>query len=99
LAIYTDACILAAKHSQKLDEAVKELPGKFKCTDEGHIDKYLGVKFKNHYKLSQLLLILSALRINKHTKTKDILALSSKYRDADGPSHDTRWDYRQIWVS
>ena len=82
-----------------------ELSMKFEITDEGEIDKYLGVKVQRMddgtFEFYQLLLIeqiLKALGFNEHTKPKMTPALSSKIlqRDEDGPDHETEWDYQRI---
>jgi len=82
-----------------------ELSQKFKITDEGEIDEYLGVKVQRNndrrFELSRPLLIeqiLTALGFNECTKPKTAPALFSKIleRDEDGLDHETAWDYWSI---
>jgi len=42
--IYSNDCIMAAKTTTQLDEAVMGLSSKFEITYEGEVDEYLGVK-------------------------------------------------------
>ena len=83
--IYTDDCIMAAKTTTQLDEVVLGLSNKFEITDEGEVDKYLGVKVERmdngSFKLSQPSLIdniLNALGFNAWKNPKDMPAPLSK---------------------
>jgi len=44
--VYTDDCIMASKDSSILEKATAKLAGKFEITDEGNVDKNLGVMTK-----------------------------------------------------
>ena len=70
--------------------AVAGLSNKFKITDEGDVDEYLGVKIEKQdygsYKLSQPLQIdqiLKAMGFNDRTKSKYTPALSGKILHRD----------------
>jgi len=61
LAVYIDNCILIAKTKKLIRAVIKELSTNFEITDEGEVDKYLGVKVEilkdQRVKMSQPFLI------------------------------------------
>jgi len=105
MVIYTDDSIIASKDPDLIKTAIQEWAEKFEIMYEGEVDEYLGVKVEHRsdgsFKLSQPLLIeqiLTKLGFNERTRQKGTPALSSKilHRDAEGPDHNTSWDYWRI---
>jgi Reverse transcriptase (RNA-dependent DNA polymerase) len=116
LLIYTDDGILIGPSPEDLDAIIELLKapvvtgGKqthraFNITDEGTLDKYLGVKVEHlpngTIKLSQPQLIqqiLNNLGFNECTTTKDSPAASTVrlHRDASGKPYTYEWHYRSI---
>ena len=90
LVVYIDDFILIAKTKKLIKAAIKEVSKNFEITDEGEVDKYLGVKVEilkdKRVKMSQQFLIeqiLNGLGFNERTKTKKPPAVASKILQLD----------------
>jgi hypothetical protein len=115
---YVDDCILVSTDKGKIDTLIetlkngtKERPNdKYILTDEGDIDKFLGIEITHHedgsFEISQPHLIsriLSLLRLDKNnewkTATNGRLLPGEKiilHKDENGPSrkYEEHWNYR-----
>ena len=107
---YVDDCILVRPSMQKIYAFVKSTevgPGNFMLTDEGDIDKFLGIEI-NHldekrFKISQPFLIdriISFLNIDTHdfglgTNSKSTpVGKTLLYKDLSGKPRKENWNYR-----
>ena len=103
---YVDDCIILGKTMTDVDEVISSLhvgPEKFQLTDQGSIDKYLGLMFTdidcNTFEMSQPFLvrrILEFLSLDEHkTKGRDTpVGKPLLNRDLDGVPRKHLWLYR-----
>ena len=107
--VYVDDCIILSRDKSSIDLFIASLthgPEKFAFTDEGTLDKYLGVEISRlpdgqGFKLTQPYLIervLEAanidLRMTNSRSTPAVLPLLS--RDEEGPERKHDWKYRTL---
>ena len=103
---YVDDCILIANKKEKLDQFIHSLANginKFEFTDEGAIDKYMGVEVEQlkgkEFILRQLFLIriiLVALNLKAGDfNQRDVPVIGPLLgRDELGPKKNNDWSYR-----
>ena len=105
LLIYVDDGILCGPSASEIQSVIEELGALFNITDEGEIEKYLGVKVSRPtsetIELSQPHLIqqiLDDMGMKSNTKTKDKAAPSSTILrlDLDGEPFAEGWKYRSV---
>jgi len=86
-------------------KAVKELAIEFKITDEGEVDKHLGVKIEKRedstikmYQPYLITHIMDNLGLNNKTKVKNTRAVASKilHRDTSGKEMRIQWEYSRV---
>ena len=106
--VYVDDCILIAKHSDIINDFIESLhkgPENFEFTDEGSMDRYLGVDIQKldngEFVLRQPFLIqriLSAIGIDpEETNSRPVPVVGPLLsRDADGPDRKHDWHYRSL---
>ena len=104
--VYVDDCILIAKGSDIIKDFIDSLthgPEKFEFTDEGTMDKYLGVDIQKldngEFVLRQPFLIqriLTSLGIDpEETNSRPVPVVGPLLsRDTDGPDRKHDWHYR-----
>ena len=107
--VYVDDCIILGKDNLSIDRFIATLtygPEKFAFTDEGSIDKYLGVNIErlpgnDGFMMSQPHLIQRIidtvridLRMTNSQPTPVVGPLLS--RDEDGPDQKHDWSYRTL---
>ena len=107
--VYVDDCILISTKNKIIEDFLASLsngPENFIFTDEGKLDKYLGVEIQKHqegngFTLTQPFLIERILqaasidtRMTKSRPTPVVGPLLS--RDTDGPSRKHEWKYRTL---
>ncbi len=105
--VYVDDCIVFSKKgsdaADKLIEALCEGHENYSFTDDGDIEKYLGVDVKRHkdgtFELSQTHLIqriLDTIGIDDQVHPKPTPAIKPVlHKDCDGLPRKTHWNYRQ----
>jgi len=107
--VYVDDCIILGKDNLSIDRFIATLtygPEKFAFTDEGSIDKYLGVNIEklpgnDGFTMSQPHLIqriLEAARIDlRMTNSRPTPVVGPLLsRDEDGPDRKHDWSYRTL---
>lgn len=103
--VYTDDGIFCGLDKKHIGECIKELAKQFNITNEGDVDKYLGVKVMREedgsIKLAHPHLIddiINDMGFKENTKGKAIPALSSSILQGDekGKPHDEAWEYQSI---
>ena len=45
--IYVDDCVILVKYKRKIEETIKSLVKKYAITDEGTMEKYIGIKLEH----------------------------------------------------
>jgi len=106
--VYVDDCILVSLSSAVIKAFIESLangPEEFAFTDEGSMDKYLGVDIQKlgdgNFVLRQPFLIqciLEALGIEPlMTNKRSVLVIGPLLsRDTDGPARKQSWSYRSV---
>jgi hypothetical protein len=106
--VYVDDCVLVSKSSDVIKSFIDSLtngPEQFVFTDEGSMDKYLGVDIQkldnNEFVLRQPFLIsriLDALGIEASKTNKRSVPVTGPLlsRDLEGPARKHDWSYRSI---
>jgi histone deacetylase 1/2 len=105
--VYCDDCIIFSKKKSVIEQIIKSLkegPEQYVLTDEGDVNKYLGVEITDHkngtYELSQPYLIerlLSVVKIDETVNAKPTPATTPLlHKDLEGLERKTGWSYRQI---
>jgi hypothetical protein len=106
--VYVDDCIIVQKKGATCaDDLIKELqegPEKFSFTDDGDLEKYLGVDVKRHkdgrIELTQRHLIqrtLDILKIDENVHSRPTPAIKPLlFKDIQGLIRKHDWNYRQI---
>ena len=105
LAVYIDDCIMASEEKEELYQVIKELADTFEITDEGELDKYLGVKIERRedgsvkmYQPYLITQILKAIGFHEKTKEKNMPAIARKilHRDIEGEYLKTECEYARV---
>lgn len=114
---YVDDCILISTSSQAIDDLIdslkngtKEKPEKFILTDEGDIDKFLGIEIKHHadgsFEISQphlITRILKLLRLDENNEWKTSTngrqlpgekIILHKDENGNPRKYELHWNYR-----
>ena len=105
--VYVDDCIIFSKDKSVIDDLIHSLmngPENYVLTDEGEIDKYLGVDIdkskKGSIELRQSYLIqrcLEAMEANDKMNMKRTPATKPLiHKDKDGSPRKHQWNYRQV---
>jgi hypothetical protein len=107
--VYVDDCIILSRDKKSIADFIDTLthgPEKFAFTDEGSIDKYLGVEIErlpdgSGFTMTQPFLIQRVLdaanidmRMTNSRPTPAVLPLLS--RDEEGPERKHEWKYRTL---
>ena len=106
--VYFDDCLIFSRDKDKINDLIGKLKNKEKLdlTDEGSIDKYLGVEIErnpqdNSISLKQTFLIQRAIELTGlcNANNFDIPAVKSPLnKDDEGTKQTSVWDYRLIIV-
>ena len=107
LLVYVDDCIIFARKKSIIDEIILSLKnGKenFDLTDEGDVNRFLGVEVtklkKGSFELSQPFLIerlLNVVSMDDSVNPKPTPAVSPLlHKDLDGLERKNNWKYRQV---
>jgi len=104
--IYVDDCIILSKNKSVIDDFILSLKNgkeKYVLTDEGEIDKYLGVdivKTKTSVTMTQPYLIERCLEEMEITKDMNIKKVPASkpllHKDKEGAPRQHTWRYRTV---
>jgi len=104
--VYVDDGILMGPNSEEISSILKKLGKRYKMTDEGNLNEYLGIQMedhRNHRVLKQPALIkriLEAVGINAENKPKRRRTPAREgvrlHKDVGGNKRFTQWDYRSV---
>ena len=105
--VYVDDCIIFSKDKSVIEELLYSLQyGPENCflTDEGDIDKYLGVDIDRSKRGSSSMIqpyfiemFLEAMGVNDKINIKKTSATEPLlHKDKDGDSRKYQWNYRQV---
>ena len=109
IVIYVDDCLIFAQSDKELQQAYVDIQSKYKVTDEGTIDEYLGIKLdhttnldgQQQIRMTQPLLIRRIIDaipgMRKANARRAPATLTSNLtKDADGPPRKETWSYRGV---
>ena len=106
IVLYVDDCILISHSKAEADKIYAELERrKFKLTDEGTLEEYLGLQIKHYddgsFRVSQPMLInriLATIPGMKEARSAKSPAISGAVlsKDEDGESRLEHWNYRSV---
>ena len=107
LLIYVDDVIIFSRHNNSIDNLIDSLqngPEKYVLTDEGDINKYLGVDIFQHndntFELRQPFLIdrcLKSMQLKLESNPKKTpVTKPLLHKDINGDSRKFDWNYRQV---
>ena len=104
--LYVDDCVIISKTKQEADKVFSELEKrKFKLTDEGTMEEYLGIQIDHNsdgsYRISQPFLvdrIINFIPGMAEARSANSPACSSVTltKDADGEPRKEHWNYRTV---
>ena len=102
--VYVDDCLLFSDSERLIDETFKQLETMYKLTDEGSIDKYLGIDIKRkkgEYHLTQPLLqqrVVQAIKGISEANPKYTPATAKVllHKDSNGQARKGTWNYRSM---
>ena len=106
IVLYVDDCIIISRSKAEADKIYAELERrKFKLTDEGTLEEYLGLQIKHYddgsFRVSQPMLInriLATIPGMKEARSAKSPAVSGAVlsKDEDGELRQEHWNYRSV---
>ena len=106
--VYVDDCLIFSQDKDKINQLIDKLKNKKKLdlTDEGDVDKYLGVEIERNKEdksitFKKTFLIQRAIELLglRYSNQVDIPAIKPPLsKDLEGASRNSSWEYRSIIV-